>query len=124
MQQLKKKLHFNCFRAEPLDLFVVTLLLINKICESSAQCDAVHCATKSTAEFNGVHVGSGSGWDGGSFFLPLGLGVGLEGVCCEMAAQAQDQVASERKRARDKGFGAWANTNRVTKTIVKIEEIS
>lgn len=42
---------------------------------------------------------------GGSFFLPLGLGVGLEGVCCEMAAQAHDQVASERKRARDQGFG-------------------
>jgi len=43
----KRKLHFNCFRAEPLDLYVVTLLLINKICESSAQCDAVqwqYCA--------------------------------------------------------------------------------
>jgi len=39
------------------------------------------------------------GW-GALSFCRLGLG-----VCCEMAAQAQDQVASERKRARDKGFG-------------------
>lgn len=124
MQQLKKKLHFNCFRAEPLDLFVVTLLLINKICESSAQCDAVHCATKSTAEFNGVHVGSGSGWDGGSFFLPLGLGLGLKKFAAKWRHRHRIKLPASESEPGTKGSGAWANTNRVTKTIVKIEEIS
>lgn len=116
----KRKLHFNCFRAEPLDLYAVTLLLINKICERALAQLSVTTTTMLCAEQQSQRqslmecIVGGLGAGSGSLVRGLELCRSAGVCCCEMAAK--DQVAScEQRVQRHQGKGLGTNKNKMLK---------
>lgn len=126
----KRKLHFNCFRAEPLDLYAVTLLLINKICERAlAQLSVTTttlCAEQQSQRQSLMECIVGGAW---SWERELGSRAGAlqecwslllrnggKGSSCQLRAAS---AAAPGKRTRDQ-----QKQNVKTKTITKIEKIS